>query len=118
MSDPNFKIITFFSLAFLLIYFANIATIWLVCRYVKAKRNLNFLFICQAIVVVLGICLAINVPRAIDADESIPKDQRALLGLVIVFFNYILPMASSMLTVKLFFPKVWQRYWQIRAEFR
>jgi hypothetical protein len=118
MSGLHFKIFAYFCATFAWMYMANIAAIWLVCRFAKTKRDLHLLGICHGIAVLAGLCSGFIVFSAINTDDSIPKDQRTLLGLAILFFSYSLPAVGSMLTVKFFFPKKWEQYWQIKNSLR
>jgi hypothetical protein len=118
MADPAYKVIIFFCLLFVWFYLANIFMVWLVCRYVQTKQSLNIIYFGQAIAVLVGLCFGINIPKNINSIASIPLGQRELLGSVVLVLSYVIPAACSILTLKFAFPKIWQRYWEIRSSFR
>ena len=93
------------------------ATVWFVCRFAKNKQRLNVIYICQAVLSLVGVYFGAHVLECISRMESIPEEARVPLGLMILLLSYIFPAACSILTTKYAFPQKWQQYWKIRNAF-
>jgi len=114
MNEPYLKMVIFFSLAFVWLYFVNMAMVFLVCRYVQTRGALQFFWICHAIISLVGMIFAAKVLEATDQIDSLPKGQRVIIGLSLMIISFALPTAISILSVKFFFPDKWKKYWEIR----
>jgi|SRR5882724_6970699 len=115
MDESYLKLLIFFGLAFVWIYFINIALVWLLCHRERTKPGYRLIFMSHAAISIVGFCFIAKVFEIIQQISSLPRVQRLLLGISLVVINLALPMAISALTIKYFFPGKWDKFLKIRS---